>query len=274
MLLVPGAITLCFALVPYTVAFQRIARVDSNTYLQAVKFDTEAWKKGFTSCSSETCIQLQGTVPIDIEGTYFKNGHAKFEFGKDRVVHPFDGDGMITAFTIREGKIMFRNRFVRTKGYVEETRYKRIMNRGAFGTKKRGLLANLFDINFKNTANTNVIYWDKKLLALQESGLPHYMEADSLHTLGQYTFRGLLKKSADTFTAHPRVEAESQTLIAFSSKKGSPATITIHEFDEALKRTKTRDMLFKGFVFYHDFAVTENFYLFNQVRPPLVFPHR
>jgi all-trans-8'-apo-beta-carotenal 15,15'-oxygenase len=178
--------------------------VQNSPKSNELSFDQEAWRRGYSTCTDEVCAVLPGVFPSDIKGTYYKNGMARFEFGKDLVLHPFDGDGMVFAITIEDGKAIFRNRFVRTKGYVQESRYKRIMNRGVFGTKKSGFLANIFDINFKNTGNTNVLYWDKKLFALQEGGIPHYLEPDSLHTLGMYTFRGTLSKAKDRCTAHPR----------------------------------------------------------------------
>lgn len=170
----------------------------------AAYVDEDAWRKGYTTCPKETCEPLDASFPKDLKGTYYKNGGAKFEFGKELVTHMFDADGMVIGVTIQDGKAMFRNRFVRTKGYVEDSKYRRILNRGVFGTKKSGFLANFLDLNFKNTANTNVVYWDGKVLALQESGLPHYLEPDSLRTLGVYTFRGQVKKGRDTHTAHPK----------------------------------------------------------------------
>lgn len=34
--------------------------------------------------------------------------------------HPFDGDGMVCSFAFRNGRAFFRNKFVRTKGFVDE----------------------------------------------------------------------------------------------------------------------------------------------------------
>jgi carotenoid cleavage dioxygenase-like enzyme len=34
--------------------------------------------------------------------------------------HPFDGDGMVCSFAFRNGRAFFRNKFVRTKGVVDE----------------------------------------------------------------------------------------------------------------------------------------------------------
>jgi len=37
-----------------------------------------------------------------------------------RIHHPFDGDGMISAIAFRDGRAHFRNRFVRTAAYLEQ----------------------------------------------------------------------------------------------------------------------------------------------------------
>ena len=47
---------------------------------------------------------------------------------------------MLTAITIKNSSAIFRNRFIRTKGYLKEKRTKRISYRGTFGTKKSGIL--------------------------------------------------------------------------------------------------------------------------------------
>jgi len=75
-------------------------------------FDRESWMQGFSTVEQEDCFDLPGSFPFDLCGTYFQNGHAKFEAGDERVVHPFDGDGMLTAVTFYQGKAWFRNRFV------------------------------------------------------------------------------------------------------------------------------------------------------------------
>jgi all-trans-8'-apo-beta-carotenal 15,15'-oxygenase len=137
-------------------------------------YDLEAWKRGFSTCAKEICEKLPGTVPKDIKGTYYRNGYGKFESGKDKVMHPFDADGMMCAITIEDGNAIFRNRIIRTAGYVKEQKARRILYRGAFGTQRQGgALSNIFDVNIKNVANTNAMYWGNRLFALWEGGLPH-----------------------------------------------------------------------------------------------------
>eukprot|EP01035_Chromulina_nebulosa_P033017 gene33017-44174_t len=135
----------------------------------SLSYDIEAWKRGYESCIEEICEVISTTLPPDLGGTYFRNGLGKFEVGDDFIAHPFDADGMITAITIKNSSAIFP---------------KKITSRGAFGTSPRGgPLANFLNVKFKNVANTNVVYWGGKLLALWEAGLPHRLEADSLRTV-------------------------------------------------------------------------------------------
>jgi carotenoid cleavage dioxygenase-like enzyme len=79
-----------------------------------------------------------------------------------------------------------------SKGYLQEKKSKKVSYRGVFATKiTGGPLANIFSINPKNAANTNVIYWAGRLLALWEGGLPYRLEPDSLRTIGAYTLKGV-----------------------------------------------------------------------------------
>lgn len=59
------------------------------------------------------------SIPDPINLVYERNGPGKFEVGKDLIIHPFDGDGMLTAITISNSTATFRNRFVATKVCIE-----------------------------------------------------------------------------------------------------------------------------------------------------------
>ena len=135
--------------------------------------------------------------------------------------------------------------------------------RGTFGNHKLpGFLGNFFSLKMKNVANTNVIYWGGKLLALWEGGLPYKLDPKTLHTdKEEYTLNGLLKKG-DALTSHPRVDSKKERLVAFSSKQESlkEATIRIFEFDNNLALLAERSFSIEG-VFVYIFLVL--FYLVN-----------
>eukprot|EP00976_Prorocentrum_cordatum_P079849 1183741-Prorocentrum_minimum.AAC.8 len=53
-------------------------------------------------------------------------GPGLFEIGGERINQPFDGDGMIHQLSFKEGRVYFRNKFVRAKGYVHSTRQEQV----------------------------------------------------------------------------------------------------------------------------------------------------
>ena len=214
--------------------------------MTAINFNTDstpaytldAWRSGHQSLKEEHDYwidDIEGEIPPELTGTLFRNGPGMLDVNGDRLHHPFDGDGMIAAFTFKDGKVHFRNRYVQTEGYLAEQKAKKILYRGVFGTQKPGgWLANLLDVRLKNIANTNVVYWGKKLLALWEAGLPHRLNPATLETEGTDQLEGLLGKN-QAFSAHPRFdpgdEKREARFVNFSTETGLSTKLTVYEFD-------------------------------------------
>ncbi|MEZ5167360.1 MAG: carotenoid oxygenase family protein [Acidimicrobiales bacterium] len=77
---------------------------------------------------------IEGTVPVDLEGTFVRNGPGRQRIGDTPYGHWFDGDGMLSVFSIADGRVHFANRYVRTPKYLKETAEQKICYRG-FGTQ-------------------------------------------------------------------------------------------------------------------------------------------
>jgi all-trans-8'-apo-beta-carotenal 15,15'-oxygenase len=142
--------------------------------------------------------------------------------------------------------------------------------RGVFGTQKPGgWLANAFDLRLKNIANTNVIYWGGKLLALWEAADPHRLDPHTLETLGKDSLNGVLA-DGEAFAAHPRVDPScnldngAPCLVNFSIKPGLSSTITIFELNTDGEVVRKHAHSVPGFAFIHDFAITPNYCIFFQ----------
>jgi all-trans-8'-apo-beta-carotenal 15,15'-oxygenase len=242
---------------------------DSHSHEYAL----EDWQKGYRSQPQELDYwidDIDGEIPTDLEGTLFRNGPGLLEVNGQRVHHPFDGDGMISAIAFSQGRAHYRNRFVRTDGFVAEQKAQRILYRGVFGTQKPGgWLANAFDFQLKNIANTQVIYWGEKLLALWEAAEPHRLDPYTLETLGKEYFDGALQPGS-AFAAHPWVDPAcamddgEPCLVNFSIKPGLSTTITIYELNPAGKIIREHAHAVPGFAFIHDFAITPNYCIFFQ----------
>ncbi|MBD1825605.1 carotenoid oxygenase family protein [Cyanobacteria bacterium FACHB-DQ100] len=247
--------------------FEHAATVPTKAY------NTKEWQRGYRSLTQEYDYwidEIEGELPAELNGTLFRNGPGLFEVNGERFQHPFDGDGMISAIAFHDGRAHFRNRFVRTEGYLAEQKAGKILYRGVFGTQKSGgWLANAFDVRIKNIANTQVIYWGGKLLALWEAAEPHRLDPKTLETLGLEYFDGKLGKGAP-FAAHPWIDPSSKfdggkpCLVNFSIKAGLSFTIAIYELDVDGNIVRQHDYPVPGFAFIHDFAITPNYCIFFQ----------
>ncbi len=98
-------------------------------------------------------LEIEGELPRELNGALYRigpNPHFK-PLGR---YHWFDGDGMVHAFILRDGRAAYRNRYVRTDGLKAEMK----AGRALFG----GLIEQPCELPpelppFKNAANTNII---------------------------------------------------------------------------------------------------------------------
>ena len=246
----------------------------------AERFKRAEWASAFRNVEQElTAVPVKavrGTVPAELLGTLYRNGPGRLERAGQRVHHPFDGDGMITALRFDSGGVTLTNRFVRTAGWLAEEAAGKVLYRGVFGSQKPGgRLANAFDLRLKNIANTGVVQLGDQLLALWEAAEPHALDPHSLDTHGICLLGGVLKKG-EAFSAHPRFDPghhDRPRMVTFGVNTGPRSTIRLMEFateDDAVAGIKAGDLLndrrdtFGGFAFLHDFAITPNWAVFLQ----------
>ena len=97
----------------------------------------------------------------DLEGTLYRNGPGLLEVFGQQITNPIDGDGLICAVGFKNGRAFFRNKYVRTEGYVSEQAAGRVLHRGVFGTKRSNeygptWMYHVMDLKFKNVANVSL----------------------------------------------------------------------------------------------------------------------
>ncbi len=237
---------------------------------QKLSYTREDWIGGYRSQPEEFAYwidNVEGEIPTALEGTVFRNGPGLTDVNGYRLKHPFDGDGMINSIAFRAGKAFYRNKFVRTEGYLAEQKSGKPEYRGVFGTQKPGgWLANAFDLRLKNIANTHVVHWGGKLLALWEAAEPHRLDPQTLETMGIDYLDGLLKEG-DAFAAHPKFDPDcdgTPRMVNFGVKAGLSSTISLYEFTPDGKLAHQHKHSVPGFAFLHDFAITPNYCIFVQ----------
>jgi carotenoid cleavage dioxygenase-like enzyme len=147
---------------------------------------------------------LEGTLPDDLNGVYVRNGPNPQHHPIGRY-HWFDGDGMVHSIHFADGTATYRNRWVRTEGFVQE--------RDSGQAIWQGILEPFGDEGEKDTANTDVIYHRDKLLALwYRAGAPYALDPVTLDDLGREDFQGTLRSE---MSAHAKVDEVTGELLFF-----------------------------------------------------------
>jgi all-trans-8'-apo-beta-carotenal 15,15'-oxygenase len=204
--------------------------------------------------------EIDGELPRGLAGTLYRNGPGRNDIGGKPFAHLFDGDGMLSQFTLRDGRIRFRNRFVHTNHYLAERGTDRPPMRG-FGNQRRGgPLANAFRAP-GNVANTSVTFHAGNLLALWEGGHPWRLDPDTLETIGEHDFDGRLK-GAHAFSAHPKVDPATGDLFNFGVTYGPRTRIHSYRVGRGGRLEYLQPVTLPYPVMNHDFALTSRHLVF------------
>ncbi len=222
-----------------------------------------------TSVEKELNCELKvtaGEIPPTFSGTLYRNGAGRFKVGDDAYSHFFDGDGMVSSFQFRRGKVFYKNAYVKTSEFQQESMAKRMLFRGFGSNIPGGLKKNFLRTRFKNAANTNVVFHGAQLYALWEGGPPHRLDPESLETIDRYNFRGKLANSGCAidkwinpqlpFSAHPKIDPVSGALYNFGLAFGVESRLMIYRVDANGKMAAPNYLNLKKLSFIHDFLIT------------------
>ncbi|WP_018296267.1 carotenoid oxygenase family protein [Corynebacterium lubricantis] len=201
-------------------------------------------------------LEIIGEVPQELNGALFRTGsNPKYKPRHVDRYHWFEGDGMVYAVYLRDGKAAYKNKWVNTdalKVEVEagEAIYSGFVNGGTIPALPEGAP------QMKNVPNTNVGIQGDRLLVFFEGGLPHQMHPESLETHGTYDFNGDVPF---TCTAHYKVDPDTGNML-FYSYQGT--LVTWYEADSHGQIVDTHAFNVKAPSMFHDFAISENYAIF------------
>ena len=192
---------------------------------------------------------IHGAIPADLNGVYMRAGPNP-RFAPDGRYHPFDGDGMIHAAEFRAGRLTYRNRWLRTDGWIEED--------AAGATRFSGIRETLKgrnDKRLKDTGNTDLIGHGGKALALWYlSGQAWEFDPITLETLGKAK---AIAQSGGGISAHAKADEISGELMFFDYGNRAPYMhYGVLGADGALKHHVPIDL--PGPRLPHDMAITEH----------------
>jgi len=199
-------------------------------------------------------LPVEGELPRELHGTLFRNGPNP-QFAPRGRHHWFDGDGMIHAFRLRDGRASYRNRWVRTSRFARER---------AAGEALFGGVADVAAGDPRvagatpNAANTNIVWHAGRLLALWEGGPPHALDPVTLETLGPHDFAGQL---TGPMTAHPKLDPETGEM-CFFGYGFEPPFLRYHVADAQGRLVRSLEIDAPWASMMHDFVVTKRHVIF------------
>ncbi len=225
------------------------------------------WLLGYKSFDREVvpprAARLEGRIPERLSGTLYRNGPARHEVGGYRYRHWLDGDGLVQAWRIANGKVEHRARMVRTFKYDKERAEGRALY-PAFGSIPPGAcpVSGPDDIN---AANISVLPRGDELWALWEAGSAWRLDPVTLETKGVQTFSQHTRSAP--FSAHPRLDPDG-TLWNFGYASDAGVMVFWHlDPGGVLKRAAALPV--EPMTMPHDFVVTRRHIVL--LLPPLDF---
>lgn len=168
------------------------------------------WLLGYSSVVADQFkagpdeIHVEGKIPAALSGTFYRNGPGGHEVAGQRYAHWFDGDGLLHAFHLHDGRVRHRGRLLATPKRLQEVEAGRPLYDG-FGTRVAERLP-IRGPDELNPANINVLSHGGDLMALWEGGSPARLDPETLE------FQEFVAFSPETsgmpFSAHTRTDPD------------------------------------------------------------------
>lgn len=201
-------------------------------------------------------LEVVGDVPADLTGIYLRNGPNQ-RHDPLGVHHWFDGDGMLHGVEIRDGKISYRNRWVRTQGFRDENETGHAIWPGIIDHPNRKLKKAWGAGRWlKDTANTDVVFHNgKAVTTFYQCGEPYVLDPHTLETLGTIDLRS---DGARMMSAHNMVDERSGEMMFFDYATVEPY-MTYGVLDANGRLSHFTPIELPGPRLPHTLAITENY---------------
>jgi carotenoid cleavage dioxygenase-like enzyme len=205
-----------------------------------------------------TDLPVIGAIPPDLSGIYMRNGpNPKYE--PIYYTYPLDGDGMLHAVYIENGKASYKNKYVHTKGLQLEDKF----GRALYGSVTHPVVLDPKLVGkdvaknpFKNPANIHIIQHAGQYLALYESSIAYQMD-HNLATLGEWVPHGL--NAPLPVNAHTRLDPVTKDLWFFTYNTDTKPYLIFYKFSPTGHLIDIINIDKPYSTMMHDFVITDNY---------------
>ena len=199
--------------------------------------------------------RLEGELPDQLRGTLYRNGPALFDRGGLRKRNLLDGDGMVQSFRFQDQRVRYRNRFVRTKKFLDEQKAGRFIYPSWSTQAPGGFRANFLGrTDITGQAGITVFPWRGRLYAFDECALPYQLDPDTLETSGVSTLG--LPEGKTIYAAHAKMDPVTGEWLHFGVLYGPNPKLHITIFNSNGTLKRHRSLAMPRDVYMHDWFVS------------------
>jgi carotenoid cleavage dioxygenase len=211
-------------------------------------------------------LKVIGEIPKDLHGMFVRNHHNQVHEPMG-TYHPFDGDGMLHAVRFENGRAEYRNRFVRTTGFLAEQAAGRSLWPGMLRPDlacRRGWGAMGA---MKDNAGTDIKCHAGKLLASMSQGSePWRLDPYTLETLGPDP--AWARRVPDGVASHYKVDNFTGEMMFFNYPEHPPyMNYGVIDRDNQLVHYEPIEL--PGARWPHDLGITQHYTVLHDL--PLYF---
>lgn len=202
---------------------------------------------------------VRGKIPEKLNGVYMRNGPNP-AFPPMSYTYPFDGDGMIHAIYLQNGRASYRNRYVKTSALRAEKR----VGHAIYGGFAHPVIPDFAKLGLEDTTVTrkngafiHIIRHANHYLAMSESQ-PAYEITRDLVTLKEYCIDG---NTPTPLGPHTRFDPVTGELFLICYQL-TPPYLTYFRINSQGKLVNAVPIEKPYATMMHDFVLTKNYLIF------------
>ncbi|MDB4993588.1 MAG: apocarotenoid5,15-oxygenase [Myxococcaceae bacterium] len=187
-------------------------------------YRTGAWTPNTVEVDAYDLDVVLGEIPKDLSGVYLRNTENPLFDAITGRYHPFDGDGMLHAIRFENGAASYRNRFVKTAGFLAELEAgtplwagilegPELSQRDGWGARTR----------MKDASSTDVtVHAGVALSTFYQCGDAYLTDPVTLAPRGTAKLHHPSFPKGTTISAHPKVDEATGELLFFNYSTEAP----------------------------------------------------
>jgi carotenoid cleavage dioxygenase-like enzyme len=223
-------------------------------------YRTGPWQPTLVEHDTSALEVLEGAVPTDLRGLFLRNTENPVH-DSIGLYHPFDGDGMLHQVLFEDGRASYRNRFVRTDGFLAEQQAGAPLWTGTLDSPERSVRPDGWGARgrMKDASSTDVVvHRGRALTTFWMCGDVYAADPRTLDPLGKEEW----VPAGPGISAHPKVDLRTGELHVFGFGKEAPFLhVGTVGPDGDLRSWRGIDLPHVPFL--HDIAFTERFLIVN-----------